>query len=79
MREQAERTVAKAQRAGAEILTRTIADDSPGEGLLRIAEREHADLIVVGSSHRGTLGRVLPGSVPELLLHSASCPIAVAP
>jgi nucleotide-binding universal stress UspA family protein len=79
LREQAERTVDQAQRAGVEMRTRTIADDSPAAGLLRIAEQEHADMIVVGSSHRGTFGRVLPGSVPELLLHTASCPIAVAP
>jgi nucleotide-binding universal stress UspA family protein len=34
--------------------------------------------IVVGPSHRGALGHVVPGSVGERLLHSAPCPVAVA-
>ena len=40
---------------------------------------EAASLVVVGSSHRGALGRVLPGSVGERLLHGSPCPVAVAP
>ena len=35
--------------------------------------------IVVGSSHRGPVGRIVPGSVGERLLHGAPCPVAVAP
>lgn len=34
---------------------------------------------MVGSSHRGKLGRVLPGSVGESLLRGAPCAVAVAP
>jgi hypothetical protein len=34
---------------------------------------------VVGSSHTGRLGRVLPGSTAERLLHGAPCPVAVLP
>ena len=40
---------------------------------------EGALAIVVGPSHRGPLGRILPGSVGERLLHGAPCPVAVAP
>jgi nucleotide-binding universal stress UspA family protein len=36
-------------------------------------------MLVVGSSHQGTVGRVFPGSVAERLLHGAPCPVAVAP
>jgi nucleotide-binding universal stress UspA family protein len=36
-------------------------------------------LIVLGSTHRGGLGRVMPGSVAERLLNGAPCPVAVAP
>lgn len=43
------------------------------------AEREHADLIVLGSSHRGRVGRVLLGSVTQEILHGAPCPVAIAP
>jgi nucleotide-binding universal stress UspA family protein len=36
-------------------------------------------VLVVGSSHRGRLGRVLPGGVGERLLHAAPCAVAIAP
>lgn len=38
-----------------------------------------ADLIVLGSTHRGPLGRVLPGSLAERFLHGGQCTVAVAP
>jgi nucleotide-binding universal stress UspA family protein len=51
-----------------------------GAGALHeVAEREHASLIVLGSTHRGALGRVLPGSVGERLLAAGPCAVAVAP
>jgi len=52
---------------------------SPAKALSDLAEGEGIDLIVIGSTHRGTLGRVLPGSVGERLLHGAPCAVAVAP
>jgi nucleotide-binding universal stress UspA family protein len=42
------------------------------------AERD-AGLIVVGSSRRGRLGRLAPGTTADRLLHGATCPVAVAP
>jgi hypothetical protein len=36
-------------------------------------------LIVLGSSHRSALGRVLAGTTAERLLHGAPSPVAVAP
>lgn len=36
-------------------------------------------MIVVGSSHTGRLGRVLPGSTAERLLRGAPCPVVVVP
>jgi nucleotide-binding universal stress UspA family protein len=48
--------------------------------LTEFAEREQADVIVLGSTHREGLGRVLPGSVGERLLHGgAPCAVLVAP
>ena len=35
--------------------------------------------MVVGSSRRSALGRLLPGTTAERLLHDAPCPVAVAP
>ena len=54
-------------------------DTSPAYALQTAAEQEHAGIIVVGSSHTGRLGRVLPGSTAERLLHGAPCPVAVVP
>jgi nucleotide-binding universal stress UspA family protein len=58
---------------------RSIANPSASHGLHELAEHEDADLIVVGSTHTGRAGRVLPGSTAERLLHGAPCPVAVAP
>jgi nucleotide-binding universal stress UspA family protein len=49
------------------------------EGLKEIAAAEQADLIVVGSTHRGRIGRVLPGSAGERVLNNAPCAVAIAP
>jgi nucleotide-binding universal stress UspA family protein len=61
------------------VQTRVAAARSPGQGLHQVAESEQADAIVVGSSHRGRVGRVLAGSVTERLLQGSPCPVAVAP
>lgn len=52
---------------------------SPAQGLTYLAEVKEARLIVLGSAHHGRLGRVLPGSTAERLLHGSPCPVAVAP
>jgi nucleotide-binding universal stress UspA family protein len=54
-------------------------DTSPARALHRVAEDEDADLLVVGSTHRGQIGRVLAGGVTAGVLHHAPCPVAVAP
>lgn len=58
---------------------RALPGGSPARGLQALAEREGAALIVIGSSHRGGVGRVLAGTTAERLLHGAPCPVAVAP
>jgi nucleotide-binding universal stress UspA family protein len=52
---------------------------SAPRGLDQLADAEDVDLVVVGSTHRGKIGRVLFGSVGERLLYGAPCPVAVAP
>lgn len=52
---------------------------SPVRGLYDAAAALEAGALVVGSSHRGRLGRVLPGGVGERLLHAAPCAVAIAP
>ena len=61
------------------VTTSAIADVSPARALQELAERDGAALIVLGSSHRGALGRVLAGTTAERLLHGAPCAVAVAP
>lgn len=56
-----------------------VADTSAAHALQELAEQEGVGIIVVGSSHTGRLGRVLPGSTAERLLHGAPCPVAVVP
>jgi nucleotide-binding universal stress UspA family protein len=52
---------------------------SPAAGLAWLAQSEDAELIVLGSTHRGALGRVFPGATAERLLAHSSCSVAVAP
>jgi nucleotide-binding universal stress UspA family protein len=54
-------------------------DPDPVGGLRDAAEIEHADLIVVSSSHRGPIGHMLLGDVAAGLLHDAPCAVAIAP
>lgn len=57
----------------------SVAATSVGSGLHDVAENRGADLIVVGSCHRSTLGRVLAGDDARSVLHHAPCAVAVAP
>jgi nucleotide-binding universal stress UspA family protein len=63
--------------ANADLLTVTAS--SVGRGLHFLAEREHADLLCVGSSSRGFAGRVLIGDITRAALIGAPCAVAVAP
>ncbi len=59
--------------------SRAVPCNSVPRGLQEVAEAERALAIVVGASRRGPVGRIVPGSVGERLLHGAPCPVAVAP
>jgi nucleotide-binding universal stress UspA family protein len=48
-------------------------------GLMELVQQHSADLVVVGSSSSGLLGRVALGSVTERLVHTAAVPVAIAP
>jgi nucleotide-binding universal stress UspA family protein len=82
MHERAEQLLGRVRRllgadAGAEF--REVSAPSESRGLHELAERERAELVVVGSSHRGPLGRTYPGSTGDRLLQGSACPVAVAP
>jgi nucleotide-binding universal stress UspA family protein len=59
--------------------TRTIMATSPAQGLLELAKREDASMIVLGSNRDGPIGRVLAGSTARRVAHGAPCAVAIAP
>jgi nucleotide-binding universal stress UspA family protein len=67
------------ERSGVEAHPIAVPDGSPGRALHLAAKRKHADLIVVGSAHRGRLGRVFAGDDAASTLHASPCPVLVAP
>lgn len=83
LRQDAERTLARLavelEDVSDVVLRPLVANTSPAHALQATAAEEQAGIIVVGSSHTGRLGRVLPGSTAERLLHGAPCPVAVVP
>lgn len=68
------RILAKAR--GSELGVLTVGE---GERLAVAAREEGADLVVLGSTHRGAVGRIMPGTTMEHLLGEAPCKVAVAP
>ena len=48
-------------------------------GLMELADQHSADVVVVGSSSSGLLGRVTLGSVTDRLVHTSQVPVALAP
>src|SRR3954449_10284847 len=67
------------EEAGVEAHLRWYRSSSVGRGLHELCEVIGADLLVVGSSRRGLLGRVLIGDDTSAALNGALCAIAIAP
>ncbi|MBN6040368.1 universal stress protein [Amycolatopsis sp. 195334CR] len=59
-----------------EVIERSVRD-RPVRGLLKAAEAEDAQLLVVGSHGRGGFAGMCLGSTSQGLLHHSSCPVAV--
>ena len=82
VRDDTERQLGEARStlpAADRVRIRAVPSESVPRALTELAEAERADLVVVGSSHRGAIGRVLLGTTAERLLHGAPCAVAVAP
>jgi nucleotide-binding universal stress UspA family protein len=79
--EEAEPLLAEARGRldGIEVETRAFGGGSPAWVMTDVAEGEGVETIVVGSPHRGAVGRALIGSVAEGVLHGAPCAVVVAP
>ena len=52
---------------------------SVARGLHDLAIANNASILVIGSAHGGSVGRILVGDVLSWLVHSPPCPVAVAP
>lgn len=62
----------EAERSGAMIATEV---GSPFFEVVRYAEEQKIDLIVIGTHGRGPLGHMLLGSVAEKVVRKAPCPV----
>jgi len=70
---------AERERLGVPATTVVAVRSSISEGLHSVVVEHHADLLVVGSAHRGPVGRVLLGDDARRALRGAPCAVAVAP
>lgn len=79
--EDAARLLAEAEDALAPIEVETCAvfDHSPGRAIQGLAESVQPLAVVVGSGHRGPIGRIFAGSAGRVLMSGATCPVAIAP
>jgi len=69
----------QARAAGVNAQLEVVVEETAAAGLARLARAERADLVVVGSPHRGALGRAVLGDDTRAVLDAAACPVAVAP
>jgi nucleotide-binding universal stress UspA family protein len=66
-----------AEEIGAPNIKGLIAEGEAGEALIRTAEQEDADLIVVGNRGMAGATRFLLGSVPNKVSHHAPCDVLI--
>ena len=66
-------------RGDLDISTTVHHSSSISQGLMELAGQHGADVVVVGSSSSGLLGRIALGSVTERLVHTSKVPVALAP
>lgn len=73
----AQHLVQRGRRTGVPV-TFLVWDGDPAESIVAAAQAEQADLLLVGSHGRGTIGRLLLGSVSDYVVRNAPCPVLVA-
>ncbi len=71
-----ERAKAVLQDVGVEADFVTL-DGNPADALVEYADKNNADLLVVGSRGAGALERFLLGSISNRVVHHAHCPVLV--
>jgi nucleotide-binding universal stress UspA family protein len=76
-RQLAVEAIVQRARAGGATATGLTWDGDAGESIVEASEAESADLIVVGTHERGTVGRLFLGSVSDHVVRHARCPVMV--
>jgi|SoiMethySBSTD1v2_1073268.scaffolds.fasta_scaffold27028_6 nucleotide-binding universal stress UspA family protein len=56
-----------------------VVEESAAHALVRLAQREHADLVVLGAHGHGSFTDRLLGSVSYTVSHAAPCPVVIIP
>jgi nucleotide-binding universal stress UspA family protein len=67
---------------GSEVRTRNVEASTPAgvaRALQTVIDEEHASLVVVGSSKRGVIGQVAPGTTAQQVITGCACPVVVVP
>jgi nucleotide-binding universal stress UspA family protein len=76
LREQAEVALEQAREtAGPDASYLVHSHKGSGRGLVELARKEEADVVVIGSAPGGSKGRIVLGSTADQLLHSSSVPL----
>lgn len=68
--------VAQLQAAGIEAEP-DVLEGAPADAILRAAEADKSDLIVIGSRGLGNAAAIFLGSVSHKVIHAATCPVLV--
>ena len=76
-RQLAVEAIVQRARAGGATATGLTWEGDAGESIVEASEAESADLIVVGTHERGTVGRLFLGSVSDHVVRHARCPVMV--
>jgi nucleotide-binding universal stress UspA family protein len=76
--QQTEKAVARLEEAGIDYAVELVAD-RPVAGLVAVAERVGASMIVVGTNGEHPLTGIVLGSVPHKLVHVSPVPVLVVP
>lgn len=75
LREQGEAALDRAEDRVDEPVERVLAEGSPGKEIVRYADDENCDLVVMGTHGRGGIDRLLMGSVAERVVRTSTVPV----
>jgi nucleotide-binding universal stress UspA family protein len=65
-----------------DVRTRVVEASTPAGvagGLQSVIDQEQAELVVVGSTKRGLIGQIAPGTTAQRVINGCACPVVVVP